>query len=159
MDLDASLLIIRESKFRKSRIVPLHPTAVTQLKVYAALRDRYASSPSSEYFFRTDHAAALKQRAVESTFDRLRARLGWTAQGRARRPRVHDFRHSFAVGRLLRWYQEGADVDHKILSLATYLGHAKVSDTYWYLSAVPELMAITSQRFERFANSEQEKHS
>ncbi|HHE47953.1 MAG TPA: integrase, partial [Candidatus Acetothermia bacterium] len=64
--------------------------------------------------------------------------------------------HTFAVRRLLRWYEEGADVDQKILALSTYLGHAKVTDTYWYLSAVPEVMAITSQRFERFARGEQE---
>ncbi len=61
--------------------------------------------------------------------------------------------------RLLRWYEDEADVDRKILALATYLGHAKVTDTYWYLSAVPELMAIASQRFERFARREQEDAS
>ena len=58
--------------------------------------------------------------------------------------------------RLLRWYEDGADVDRKILALATYLGHAKVTDTYWYLSVTPELMAITSQRFERFAQHQKE---
>jgi integrase len=96
---------------------------------------------------------------VEKTFSRLRDRLGWTAHGRARRPRIHDLRHTFAVRRLLRWYEEGVDVDRKILALATYLGHAKVTDTYWYLSAVPELMTITSRRFEHFARPERESAS
>jgi hypothetical protein len=68
-------------------------------------------------------------------------------------------RHTFVVRRLLRWYEEGVDVDRKILALATYLGHAKVTDTYWYLSAVPELMAVTSQRFEHFAQQGRESAS
>lgn len=151
VDLDGGRLVIRESKCRKSRLVPLHPTAATALQRYAVLRDGYSGTPHAEFFFRTDHAAALKQRAVESTFDGLRVRLGWTAQGRARRPRIHDLRHTFAVRRLLRWYDEGADVEQKILALATYLGHAKVTDTYWYLSATPELLATTARRFEHFA--------
>jgi integrase len=151
VDLDASLLVIRETKFRKSRLVPLHPSAVKALRQYAVFRDRYANGTRSEYFFRTDHAAALRKRAVETTFNTLRTRLHWTAQGRARRPRIHDLRHTFAVRRLLRWYEEGADVDQKILALSTYLGHAKVTDTYWYLSAIPELLAITARRFEQYA--------
>jgi len=96
---------------------------------------------------------------VEKTFSRLRNRLGWTAEGCTRRPRIHDLRHTFTVRRLLRWYEDGADLDRNILALATYLGHAKVTDTYWYLSAVPELMAIPSRRFERFAQREQESAS
>lgn len=151
VDLDEGLLVIRESKCRKSRLVPLHPGAVMALKKYAVLRDSYSHSPRSEFFFCTDHAAALKKRAVEATFCKLRDRLGWTTQGRARRPRIHDLRHTFAVRRLLRWYDEGADVNGKILALATYLGHAKVTDTYWYLSATPELLAVTSRRFEHSA--------
>ena len=93
---------------------------------------------------------------MERTFSDLRERLGWSAQGRARCPRIHDIRHTFAVRRLLAWYEEGAQADRKILALATYLGHAKPTETYWYLSAVPELMAITSQRFEHLVRSEQE---
>jgi integrase len=151
VDLGAGLLVIRETKFRKSRLVPLHPSAVSPLARYAAVRDRYTNFPRSEYFFRTDHAAALRKRAVESTFEKLRIRLQWTVRGRARRPRIHDLRHTFAVRRLLRWYEDGADVDQKILALSTYLGHAKVTDTYWYLSAIPELLAITARRFEQYA--------
>jgi integrase len=159
VDLSTGRLTVRAGKFRKSRLVPLHPSGVQALVRYAAQRDAFGVAPPSEYFFHTEHAPALQRAAVEKTFSRLRARLGWTAHGRARRPRIHDLRHTFAVRRLLRWYEEGVDVDRKILALATYLGHAKVTDTYWYLSAVPELMAITSQRFERFARRDQESAS
>jgi integrase len=154
VDLSHGLLTIRMSKFRKSRLVPLHPTSVQALTGYAARRDAFPDVPRSEFFFCTDRAPALKRAAIEKTFSRVRNRLGWTAHGRARRPRIHDLRHTFAVRRLLRWYAEGAEVDRKILALATCLGHAKVTDTYWYLSAVPELMAFTSQRFEQFAQRE-----
>lgn len=151
VDLHAGLLVIRESKFRKSRLVPLHPTAVRALQRYADLRDGYWKPARSECFFRTEHAASLRMRAVHQTFSGLRSRLGWTAQGRTRMPRIHDLRHTFAVRRLLRWYEEGVDIDQKLPALATYLGHARVADTYWYLSAIPELLALTSQRFEHFA--------
>lgn len=154
VDLADGVLTIREGKFRKSRLVPLHPTATQALTRYAVYRDARSDGPRSGCFFRTDRVPALSRPAVEKTFSRLRDRLGWTAQGRARRPRIMDLRHTFAVRRLLRWYQDGADVDRKILALATYLGHSRVTDTYWYLSAVPELMAIASQRFERFARRE-----
>ena len=156
VDLEKSLLTIREGKFGKSRFVPLHPTTAQALTRYAARRDTFASGPQSEFFFTTDRAPVLEYAAVEKTFSRLRDRLGWTMQGRAARPRIHDLRHTFAVRRLLLWYEQGADVNQKILALATYLGHAKVSDTYWYLSATPELMAVTAQRFEDFAGSQRQ---
>ena len=159
VDLVEGILTIREGKFRKSRLVPLHSTTTKALTRYAAQRDACSNAARSECFFRTDRTPALALAAVEKTFSRLRDRLGWTAQGRARRPRIHDLRHTFAVRRLQRWYEDGVDVNHKILALATYLGHAKVTDTYWYLSAIPELMAITSQRFEHFAQRDQEDAS
>lgn len=159
VDLAHGLLTIRMSKFRKSRLVPLHPTSVQALTSYAARRDAFRDVPRSEFFFRTDRAPALDRFAIEKTFSSVRHRLGWTAPGRARRPHIHDLRHTFAVRRLLRWYEEGVDLDRKILALATYLGHARVSHTYWYLSAVPELMAITAQRFEQFARCAQESAS
>lgn len=147
VDLVEGVLSIRETKFRKSRLVPLHPTATRALRRYAAQRAAYGPGR----FFRTDQVASLSRAGVDKTFSRLRKRLGWTAEGRVRRPRIHDLRFTFAVRRLLCWAREGVDVDRKMLALATYLGHTKVSHTYWYLSAVPELMAITSARFERFA--------
>jgi integrase len=151
VDLREGLLTVDEGKFRKSRLVPLHPTAIEALTRYAAQRDAFRAARRSQFFFSTDRASALTRHAVETTFSGVRDRLDWTTHGRTGRPRIHDLRHTFAVRRLLRWYQEGADVNRKILALATYLGHAKVTDTYWYLSAVPELMAVTARRFEHFA--------
>ena len=111
VDLYEGVLTVREGKFRKSRLVPLHPTATQALTSYAAHRNGPRDSRSGA-FFRTDRTPELTPAAVEKTFSRLRHRLGWTAQGRARRPRVHDLRHTFAVRCLLRWYEEGSDVDH-----------------------------------------------
>ena len=156
VDFENAMLIIRESKSLKSRFVPLHPTTATALAKYAQLRDNYVNAPRGESFFRTDREVSLTKTAVEKTFVLLRRRLGWTTQGRARLPRVHDLRHTFAVRRCLRWHEEGVDVDKKMLSLATYLGHVNISDTYWYLSAVPELMAVTLNRFEAFAKAGRE---
>ncbi len=154
VDLREGLLTVRQGKFGKSRLVPLHPTAVEALTRYAAQRDAFQDAPRSEFFFRTDRASALSRGTVETAFSSVRKGLGWATHGRAGRPRIHDLRHTFAVRRLLRWYEEGADVNRKILALANYLGHAKVTDTYWYLSAVPELMAITARRFEQFAQAQ-----
>ena len=152
VDLAQGLITVRESKFRKSRLVPLHSTTTEALTQYQT--DCGPSLRGS--FFRTDRAGTLKTKAVQATFRRLRDQLGWTQDGRTRRPRIHDLRHTFAVRCLLRFYEEGADIDRKILALATYLGHVKVSYTYWYFSAVPELMAISSQRFEHYARTVQE---
>jgi integrase len=157
VDLTHGVLTVRGTKFRKSRLVPLHPSATEALSRYMVHRNAPGTRPGC--FFRTEQAPALKRTTVEKTFSRMRHRLGWTGHGRVRRPRIHDLRHTFAVRRLLRWYEGGADIDCKMLALATYLGHAKVTDTYWYLSAVPELMTITSERFERFARRVEEHAS
>lgn len=148
VDLQRGLLTIRQTKFRKTRCVPLHPSTTQALKQYATDRDAFVHSDPASFFFRTQRAPRLMPDTVQSAFGCIRRRLGWTAQGRARRPRIHDTRHTFAVRRLLRWYEEGADIGQKMLALSTYLGHARISDTYWYLTGVPELMAIASKRFE-----------
>ena len=158
-DLVNGILTIRETKFRESRLVPLHPTTTWALRRYADRRDACLAAPRSEYFFRTEHSPRLTRTAVETTLRRIRRRLDWTGQGRTRQPRIHDLRHTFVVRRLLRWYMEGADIDRKILALTTYLGHARVADTYWYCTAVPELLASTGQRFERFAHRASERPS
>lgn len=137
---------MRAGKYRKARLVPLHPTANLALARYDAERERLC--PDGARFLRTDHSPALTKAAVEKTFSRIRDRLGWTTQGRAARPRIHDLRHTFAVRRLLAWYQEGVDLERRLVALSTYLGHARPSDTYWYLTGIPELMAIAARRFE-----------
>ena len=154
VDLEAGVLTVRQGKYRKSRLVPLHPSTTAALAAYAA--EREACCPGPGRFFRTEHSPALTNDTVEKTFGQIRRRLGWTADGRARRPRIMDLRHSFAVRRVLGWYQqERADLNRKLLALSVYLGHAHVSDSYWYLTGVPELMAIAAERFERFTNDQQ----
>lgn len=151
--LDDALLVVRETKFHKSRLVPVHPSAVRELRRYMALRDRLAPAYESDAFFVIDSGAKLTYTKVRTAFCRLRIRLGWNRLA-GRRPRVHDLRHTFASRRLLRWHEERIDVDRRILDLSTYLGHAKASDTYWYLSGFPELMALAGRRFENFMQGE-----
>ena len=150
VDLAASVVLVRLTKFRKSRLVPLHPSAARAMGRYAALRDRLAPRRPSDAFFVVDGGVVLTYSKVRTAFRRIRIRLGWEHR-RERLPRVHDLRHAFACRRLLRWHQEGVDVDRRILDLSTYLGHAKASDTYWYLSGFPELMTLAAHRFESFA--------
>jgi len=106
-------------------------------------------------FFPTEKGTRLNYRRVLYIFIKLSHRLGW--RDRDKKPRIHDFRHTFAVRRLLEWYKEGANLDQKILALSTYLGHVQVTDTYWYLSAVPELLAVVSEKFENFASKERRR--
>ena len=148
VDLTAGMLTVRAGKRGRTRWLPLHPTTLAPLRHYAAGRARYTGTA----FFRTDRSDHLSYNAAASTFTRLRQRLGWTTQGRTRLPRIHDLRHRFVVRRIQAWHADGVDVDAKIPALATYLGHVQVSDVYWYLSAVPELMDIISARFESYAH-------
>jgi integrase len=133
VDLDEGVLTVRAGKGGKARLVPLHPTAIDPLSAYMRRRLRYDDGGPNA-FFRTDDSGALKYRAVSSTFVRLRTRLGWTAEGRTRAPRIHDLRHRMTVRRIQMWHAEGVDVDRRIATLATYLGHVLVSDVYWYYS-------------------------
>jgi integrase len=91
----------------------------------------------------------LPYSSVHGVFRRLCVALKW--ETRLPRPRIHDLRHTFACHRLQRWYEEGGDVAPRVAALATYLGHAKITDTYWYLTATPELLALAATRFETFA--------
>ena len=151
VDLDDALLVVRKTKFHKSRLVPVHASAARELHRYVALRDRLApmSRSGSDAFFVIDGGAALTYSKVHTAFLRLRIRLGWE-RSPGRRPRVHDLRHTFASRRLLRWHEERIDVDRRILDLSTYLGHTKASDTYWYLSGFPELMTLAGRRFDGY---------
>jgi integrase len=88
---------------------------------------------------------------VHRVFVELRDQLGWVDRGCHGGPRIHDLRHTFVVRRVMLWHERGVDVDQAMLSLSTYLGHAKISNTYWYLTGVPELMALASNKFMHFA--------
>jgi integrase len=152
VDLEQGLLTIRKAKAGQSRLVPLHPSTTEALRYYVKVRDRVHVRRQTEAFFVTVRGTALTYQWVTKTFRTLRRQLGWATTPRAA-PRVHDFRHTFAVRALLHWYEAGVDIDAHIATLATYLGHVNVTDTYWYLTAVPELMAIGASRFEMFAES------
>jgi integrase len=101
--------------------------------------------------FVSPSGTALAKETVHRVFAQLRTKLGWTARGSLPAPRIHDLRHSFICRRVALWYETGADIDNAMLALSTYVGHVKVSDTYWYLTAVPDLMGVAAKRFELFA--------
>ena len=152
VDVADGLLTVRAGKRGRTRLVPLHPSALAPLADYAAERARRHGPPGDgAAFFRTDRSDRVSYNAANSTFIVLRRQLGWTGAGRTRAPRVHDLRHRMVVRRIQSWHAHDVDVDAKIAVLATYLGHVEVRDVYWYLSAVPELMSIVADRFEAFA--------
>jgi len=152
VNMQDGLLRINCTKFKKSRLVPLHPSSLHALSEYRNFRNDYLQSQLLEAFFVNEDGTRLHYYHMRQHFKNFRCKLGWTENGRTRTPRIHDLRHTFAVKCLQRWYEEGADVDQKILTLATYLGHVNVTKTYWYLTAVPELMTIIGKRFEKFSH-------
>ena len=152
VDLEHGVVRIEKTKFKKSRLVPLHPTATRALRRYVLARDGRQVMGDNSPFFVNGRGTRLTYCAVRWAFDHLRDMLGWKeGNGDMPRPRIHDLRHTFACQRLLSWYRQGKDVHNLIAALSTYLGHGKVTDTYWYLTGTPELLAIAGGRFERFA--------
>ncbi len=151
VDLAEGRLLVVKGKLGKTRALPLHPTTVDALRAYARRRDAaFPTGRKSEAFFLSRRGTALQYQRITVTFRALRRQLGWRGDPM---PRVHDLRHTFAVRNLLRWCEMGADVDSKIIYLTAYLGHVRVTSTYWYFSAVPELMAIAGKRFEAYARA------
>ena len=151
VNLAQGLLHIRHAKFGKFRWVPLHSTAVQALRGYARRRDRDSLSAVTDAFFVFDHGHSVNYRKLAVVFRQLRKQLGWRARGGYPVPRIHDLRHTFVCKRLESWSREGSDIDRNILALSTYIGHVKVSKTYWYVTGTPELLAIAAQRFEHQA--------
>ena len=139
------VLVIRESKFGKSRLVPLHPSSMQALAGHAQLRDQLAPRPSDPSFFVSLKHKRLLYPVVRQTFRQLINAAGVGA-GAPSPPRLHDTRHTFAVRTLLGWYHAGENVQAKIPSLSTYLGHREPASTYWYMSAAPELLARAAAR-------------
>ena len=139
------MLLIRESKFGKSRLVPLHPSSMQALEGYARLRDQLQPQPAEPAFFVSLNRKRLLYAVVQLTFRQLINNAGIGAAAPSP-PRLHDLRHTFAVRTLLGWYRAGEDVQSKIPSLSTYLGHREPASTYWYLSAAPELLALAAAR-------------
>jgi integrase len=150
VDLDAGVLTVRLTKFGKSRLVPLHPTTGAALRSYANRRDAHLGPPRrGSTFFVAEQGGRLLHQYVHRVFWRLSREIGLRRPGDHTGPRVHDFRHRFAIRTLLDWYREGKNVEQQLPALSTYLGHACVRDTYWYFSACPELMEEAARRLDR----------
>jgi integrase/recombinase XerD len=152
IDWAEGLLTLRRTKFGKSRLVPLDASTVKVLAAFAQRRDRFiaeCSGQTSTHFFVTKFGTRLRDAYVYRVFWALSRQIGIRSPGANRGPRLHDFRHRFAIETLLRWYRAGEDVERRLPVLSTYLGHAQVADTYWYLSCTPELMAAAGKRLEQ----------
>lgn len=145
IDWDQGVLLIRESKFGKSRLVPLHPSTMRALAEHARLRDELQKRPKEASFFVSLTRQRLGYPVVGQTFRRLIDDAGIGSDSPSP-PRLHDLRHTFAIRTLLSWYRSDEDVQAKIPSLSTYLGHREPASTYWYLSAAPELLALAAAR-------------
>jgi integrase/recombinase XerD len=151
LDRDPPQLEIRQSKFHKSRRVPIHETTAHKLRAYADQRCRLHYDGLSDYFFVSERGGRMRYMALYNTFQKLVSGLGIVAKGGSRKPSLHSLRHGFAVDRLRTWYQQGADVRAKLPELSVYLGHLEPAHTYWYLSATPELLGEAARLFSDYA--------
>lgn len=145
---DGGQLLIRNTKFGKDRLVPLHPSTTRALADYRNLRDQRQPHPRCPALLVSTAGTRLHHSNIGLVFNRLTAQAGITRHSATCRPRIHDVRHSFAVATLTDWYRTGADVPALMPRLATYLGHTDPKNTFWYLSAAPELMALAGQRLD-----------
>ena len=137
------------TEFGKSRIVPVHSTTLGALRIYAGRRDLLCPDPASAAFFLNSQGAGGWTPTTSRTpSPRSSTRAGITASPGARRPRIHDLRHSFTVATLLAWHRDGGDVAARLPLLSTYLGHVDPKSTYWYLQATPELLEAAADRLE-----------
>lgn len=147
VDRRRATLVIRKTKFDKSREVPLHASTASALDRYRRERERVAPRRRSSSFFVSTVGSRLIYQNVHETFLRLVDAAGLGR--RSPRPTIHDLRHTFAIQTVLSWYRDGGDVEARLPRLSTYLGHVGPSSTYWYLTAVPELLEAATLRLER----------
>lgn len=140
------LLTIQHAKFDRQRLVPLHPSATNALRRYALTRDHLCREPRTDRFFLANSGGPISPSAAQVTFRGLTAAAG--LRGVTGGPRIHDLRHTFAVRTLIDWQRRGVDVSTYLPLLSTYLGHVEPKNTYWYLTAVPELMQAAADRLE-----------
>jgi site-specific recombinase XerD len=153
VDLRSGILAVRHAKFDKSRFVPVHDSTRNALRRYAQQRDRILARLASRAFLLSERGVRLTQGSARYNFAVVSRATGLRLQAQGyhhgRGPRLHDMRHSLAASTLVRWYREGRDVERELPKLAAYLGHAHVSDTYWYIEAVPELLRLATERSAR----------
>jgi integrase/recombinase XerD len=152
IDWSEGVLTIRNAKFGKSRLVPLHHSTLKTLGTFVQHRDRFFArlnpQPEVAQLFVTSRGSRLDVRQVNQVFLCISRQIGLRAPDASHGPRLHDFRHRFAVETLLRWYRDDEPVDRLLPVLSTYLGHTHVTGTYWYLRCTPELMAAAGERLE-----------
>ena len=152
VDLEHSCLHIRHGKFGKARLVPMHPSTCKALRRYARRRDQDPRCAAGKAFFMLDGGRPAHTRHLHYAFRTIRRVLRRRPRGGHSRYRLHDLRHTFVCRRLERWYQQGVDIDAKMLALSTYIGHASPTDTYWYVTATPRLMALAAGRLQPLAS-------
>lgn len=149
VDIHQGLLQIRQAKFGKERFVPLHRSTARALRRYANQRDKILPMATCATFFLSEQGRPITDCMARWTFIRLSRQIGLRGPSASSGPRLHDLRHRFAVRTLLEWYRSGVDVEQRLPVLSTFLGHGHVADTYWYLSAIPELLALTAACLEK----------
>jgi len=159
LDLDPPQLHILETKFHKSRIVPLHPSMAEHLCHYHDQRARLHYDALSEAFFVSERGQHLNHRALRGWFARLCQRLAIEPTDGGRAPCLSSFRHTFAVIRMQRWYEQGLDVQALLPHLSVYLGHVHPQESYWYLTSVPELLGAAANRFQTYAQAGGTRHA
>jgi integrase len=150
VDLVEGILNVRESKFGKSRLVPMTESTRIALASYATFRDTARPRRDTPAFLVSNRGARLGASAVRKMFSKLCQTVGLRPRQHPRRsgrgPRLQDIRHTFATCRLIEWYRAGFDVDRLMPRLSTYLGHTSSVETYWYIQAVPELLRLATER-------------
>jgi integrase len=149
VDLEHGVLTIRDTKFGKTRLIPLHLSSHEMLKRYALRRDTHIGSARSRYFLVAERGGRLHVGAIYDVFYLLTRQIGIRDPQKHTGPRLHDFRHRLAVENILGWYRAGDDVEARLPSLSTFMGHSSVRETYWYLSACPDLMQEAANRLEK----------
>lgn len=148
LDLEHKRLVVRNTKYGKSRQLALHPTTTRALRAYLRRRDELRPNVETEALLITATGKRLIRDNIERQFRRLRKQTGLTARPGSRPPRIHDIRHTFAVHTMLDSYHNGEDPAARLAQLATYLGHADPAASYWYLSAAPDLLSLAAARLE-----------
>lgn len=146
LDFEHGLLTVHNSKFGKTRQVPLHSTTVQALRGYLRRTDCRRLAVNTPAVFVSTAGTRLDYNNVHATFRKLVCRAGLQPRSDLCRPRLHDLRHTFAVRTILAGYQTGDDVAARLPLASTWLGHVDPKATYWYLSAAPELLALAGQR-------------
>jgi len=148
VDLTHGILVVRKSKFGKSREIPVHESTTAALHAYAKQRDELCRQAISPAFFVSLAGTRLRYDNFHVAFLSFVRKTGVKRRSATCRPRPHDLRHSFAVRTLIDWYRDGANVESRLPWLSTYLGHVHPANTYWYLSAAPELLGLAAERLE-----------